>query len=149
MIRQIKESDRDEFFSMSKLMYLSEAVDHNVPQSHHVRTFEELMKSDIYAEAYIFEYDGNIAGYALIAKTFSREAGGMVIWIDELYVKEEYRGKGLGSEFFAYIEKNRPQNTARLRLEVEDYNIRAIELYKKMGYEFLEYKQMIKDFSLS
>lgn len=149
MIRQIREKDKEEFIKMSQMMYTSDAVSHDIPLEHHLRTFEELMKSDVYAQAYILEFDGKTAGYALLAKTFSREAGGMVIWIEELYIKEEYRSKGLGSEFFGFIEKNKSFDTARLRLEVEDDNTGAIKLYKRMGYEFLDYKQMIKDFSVS
>lgn len=149
MIRKIEQKDKDEFIKMSQMMYTSDAVAHNIPVEHHLRTFDELMKSDVYAQAYILEYDKETAGYALLAKTFSREAGGMVIWIEELYIKEEYRSKGLGSEFFYFIEENKSIDTARLRLEVEDDNTGAIKLYKHMGYEFLDYKQMIKDFSVS
>lgn len=149
MIRKINENDRESFICMSEMMYSSSAVSHSIPHSYHIRTFDELMKSDTYAQAYIFEYNGKTAGYALLAKTFSREAGGMVIWIEEIYIKEEFRGKGLGSEFFAYLEENKSDNVARLRLEVEPDNDGAIALYKRMGYEPLEYSQMIKDFSVS
>lgn len=149
MIRKIKKEDKLQFIAMSEMMYASDAVSHNVPTEHHIRTFDELMRSDIYADAYIFECGGKTAGFALLAKTFSREAGGMVIWIEEIYIKEEFRGKGLGTEFFEYIENNKPKNTARLRLEVEEDNTGAVALYKRMGYDFLEYRQMIKDFSLS
>ena len=48
-----------------------------------------------------------IAGYGLIAKTFSQEAGGMVYWLEELYILEEYRSKGLGSEYFRYMEEHK------------------------------------------
>ena len=149
MIRKIQECDKDEFINMSKMMYSSNAVSHNVPLEHHMRTFDELMRSDTYAQAYILECDDAVAGFALLAKTFSREAGGMVIWIEELYIKEEYRSRGLGSEFFAYLEDNKPSDVARLRLEVEDDNVGAISLYKRLGYEKLDYSQMIKDFSVS
>ena len=37
-----------------------------------------------------------MAGYALLAKTFSQEAGGLVVWLDEMYVRPAYRSKGLG-----------------------------------------------------
>ena len=40
------------------------------------RTFNELMNSETYAQCYIFEKDEKRAGYALLAKTFSQEAGG-------------------------------------------------------------------------
>lgn len=148
MIRKIRESDRESFICMSEMMYASDAVLSSVPQKHHIRAFEELMKSDIYAEAYIIEYSGETAGYALIAKTYSREAGGTVIWIEEIYIKEQFRGKGLGSEFLNYIEKNKPAGTARLRLEAEEYNTGAVELYKRIGYRRLEYIQLVKDFPL-
>lgn len=149
MIRKIEQNDKEEFIKMSQMMYTSDAVSHDIPIEYHLRTFDELMKSDIYAQAYILEFDGKTAGYALLAKTFSREAGGIAIWIEELYIKEEYRNKGLGSEFFNFIEENKSADTARLRLEVEDDNEGAIKLYKRMGYDFLDYKQMIKDFSVS
>lgn len=149
MIRKIEQKDKEAFIKLSQEMYASDAVAHDIPLQHHIRTFDELMKSEQYAQAYMLEYDGNIAGYALLAKTFSREAGGIVIWIEELYILKEYRGKGLGSEFFEFIEKTKSADTTRLRLEVEDDNEGAVRLYKRMGYDFLDYRQMIKDFSVS
>lgn len=74
--------------------------DHPVPDSYLEKTFEECMKSDTYAELFILEWEGEIAGYGLIAKTFSQEAGGMVYWLEELYILEEYRSKGLGRGVF-------------------------------------------------
>ncbi len=100
------------------------------------------MRSDEYIECFIFEHEGETAGYALIAKTFSPEAGGVVVWIEELYVREGFRGKGLGKAFFAYMEQN--YNVSRYRLEVEPDNVRAKKLYSALGYKKLPYEQMIK-----
>ena len=94
----------------------------------------------------LFRSEGEIAGYGLIAKTFSQEAGGMVYWLEELYIMEEYRSKGLGSEYFGYMEDHKEEGVTRFRLEVEKENERAWKLYKRQGYDWLEYDQMIKEF---
>ena len=93
---------------------------------------------------YIPSWPGS--GYGLIAKTFSQEAGGMVYWLEELYILEEYRSKGLGSEYFRYMEEHKEEGVTRFRLEVEKENERAWKLYKRQGYDWLEYDQMIKEF---
>lgn len=146
MIRKIKAEDRADYFAMAKAFYSSEAVCHNVPEEHFAATFAEIMRSDLYADGYIMEHDHLVAGYALLARTFSQEAGGIVLWIEELYVKPEYRGCGLGHAFFAYLETNLCENVKRIRLEVEDDNTKAIALYQRMGFTDLPYSQMMKDF---
>ena len=65
---------------------------------------------------------------------------------EELYILEEYRSKGLGSEYFRYMEEHKEEGVTRFRLEVEKENERAWKLYKRQGYDWLEYDQMIKEF---
>ena len=60
-------------------------------------------------------------------------------------VREAFRSKGIGREFFAYLDKVKGSAVTRMRLEVEEDNTRAVALYKKLGYKPLEYAQMIKD----
>lgn len=137
MIRKIKIEDKNEYIKMAEDFYNSPAVLSSLPRSNFEDAFEELMKSSTYAEAFIFEQERKIAGYGLIAKTYSQEAGGTVIWIEEIYVKEEFRNKGLGSEFINYVKENIPAK--RYRLETEPDNTKAQELYKRHGFKHLEY----------
>lgn len=137
MIRKIKSQDKTEYIKMTKDFYSSPAVLSPVPESHFESTFDEVMKGSAYTEAFIFECNSEIAGYGLIARTYSQEAGGIVIWIEEIYVKEEFRNKGLGSEFIEYVKENIPAK--RYRLETEPDNHKAQELYKRHGFEHLEY----------
>ncbi|MDD6021122.1 MAG: GNAT family N-acetyltransferase [Acutalibacteraceae bacterium] len=146
MIRKIEKRDSEEYLKMAKDFYSSSAVLHPVPEEYFKRTLDEMLTSDRYAEGYILEKDGETAGYALVAKTFSQEAGGLVIWAEELYIKPEFRSHGLGTEFFRFLEENRSSDVKRIRLEVELENAGAIKLYKRLGYDFLEYNQMIKEF---
>lgn len=140
--RKITKEDRKEFLNMSREFYASEAVLHPVDEANHEKAFDELMRSDVYLECYLIESDGMHVGYALLMKTYSREAGGLNIWIDELYVRPAYQGLGAGSAFFRFLEQTHP--AARYRLETEPDNLRAQKLYHRLGYRDLPYLQMIK-----
>ena len=89
---------------------------------------EEIFHNDIdncvgecpFVEGYVFENEQGILGYAMVAKSFSTEYGKPCIWIEDLYLKPECRGLGIGSSFFEYIEKK--YDGALFRLEVEEEN---------------------------
>lgn len=146
MIRPLTKNDKEMYKILAKEFYTSEAVLHPIPDSHIESTFQEMMHSDRYAVGYALEQDGIMVGYALLAKTFSQEAGGMVLWLEELYVREQYRGCGLGREFFAFLEEMRGSEITRIRLEVEEENKKAVELYQKMGFNWLDYRQLMKEY---
>lgn len=146
MIRKITRQDKDDFIRLSVQFYRSEAVMHDIPEAYHVAAFEEIMRSNAYAAAYMIEREEKPVGYLLVAKTYSREAGGPVWWLEELFVLPSFRGKGLGREAFAFIEGEAArEKVKRLRLEAERENDRAISLYKRLGYAPLGYMQMFKE----
>lgn len=146
MIRKLREADRRDFLRLSEMFYSSSAVLHALPRTYHEGMFEELMRSDRYAEGYVAELEGAVIGYALLAKTFSREAGGKVMWLEEMYILPEYRSHGIGKAFFSAIEEQAErEGFARIRLELEANNLRARALYERLGYRGLEYKQMVKE----
>ena len=141
--RPITAQDRAEYLAMSHAFYQTDAVMHPIPLSHIEATFEELMASDTYASAYICEAEGAVVGYALLAKTFSQEAGGLVLWVEELYVTPSCRGSGCGKAFFEMLMSSLKADVKRVRLEVERDNEHAVRLYKQYGFDFLEYDQMM------
>lgn len=141
--RKISAADRSDYLQMVDEFYHSEAVLHDVPHENFEKAFNELMRSDDYLVCYIFEVEGRVAGYALLVKSYSQEAGGVAIWLDELFIRQEYRSKGIGSSFFRFMQNEYP--AARYRLEVEPSNTRAAALYERIGFEPLEYVQYVKD----
>ena len=141
MIRKIEEKDRAVYLEMAHDFYHSSAVDHPVPDAFLERTFEELMAGSCYAEGFLFEEAGMVQGYALLAKTWSQEAGGLTIWIEELYMRPQFRGQGLGQAFFDFLKTERP--AARYRLEAEPDNDRAKALYRRQGFRFLNYESFV------
>ncbi len=57
------------------------------------------------------------------------------IWIDELVVKEEYRGQGYGTILMNNVKEIRDkENASRIELNCWSFNEKAINLYKKIGY---------------
>lgn len=137
------ESDRKAVVDMMRIFYHSPAVFTNGSEEIYHNDVTACVEDSPYAEGYIFENEKEILGYGMIAKSFSTEFGKPCIWIEDLYLKEEYRGKGVGSSFFAYLEEKYP-NTI-MRLEVEEDNIRAVAVYKKNGYDTLPYMEMKKE----
>lgn len=144
MIRKFVPEDREDYIRFSTEFYNSSAVDKPVPREHFENGFDEMMRSDVYVQGYMLVCDGKNVGYCVTMKTYSVEAGGITIWIDELFVLEEYRSKGLGRELFKYIEEHGDKKLRRIRLEVEQENGRAISLYKKMGFDPAPYDGMWK-----
>ncbi len=145
LIQKVREEDREELLELLEEFYHSDAVLHPVPKAHFERAFQEAVSQSPYAAAYLLKADGKTAGFAQLAFSFSTEAGGRVIWVEELYVRPQYRGKGIGSAFFRFLEEEYGAETARFRLEIEPDNARARKLYKKMGFQNLNYLQMTKD----
>ena len=85
------------------------------------------------------------AGYGLVSLTYSNEAGGLVVWLEELYIRDFARGFGLGTELIGYIENQYRDQAVRFRLEVEEENHAAVRLYRRKGYTSLPYAQMVKE----
>lgn len=148
MIRKINNDDEAMFILLSQKFYSSTAVDHLVSKDNFFKTFKECLNENPYCHGVMVEYEKNIVGFGLIALTYSNEAGGLVVWLEELYILEEFRSKGLGKELFEYAYTTFP-NAKRFRLEVTPVNTRAINLYKSLGYEILDYIQMYKDINHS
>ncbi len=145
MIREMQLQDRDEFMAMCHEFYRSDACDHVIGDDCFAATFTEVMKKGPYARGYIFEKEGQIAGYALVSISFSPEVGGMSAFLEEAFIKKPFRSQGLGKEYFAFIEKEYGPTFKRFRLEATPSNTRAMKLYEKMGFSVLHYVQMVRD----
>lgn len=147
IIRPMGREDFQEVLEMMKVFYASPAVLN--------KASEEILRQDIqdcigdmpYIEGYVFEDTGErqIAGYAMVAKGYSTEYGGLCLWVEDLYMKTAYRHRGLGSLFFSYLEERYRGKAVRYRLEVEEENLAAVEAYRKNGYRVLPYMEMTKE----
>ncbi len=142
IIRTMRNEDAEQILEMMQVFYNSPAVLSNGSEEIFRNDIENCLNDSPYLEGYIFEVEGQIQGYAMLAKSFSTEFGKMCIWIEDLYIKEEYRGMGIGGRFFDYIGQK--YQDVVFRLEVEEENERAVHVYEKVGFQIIPYMEMIK-----
>ena len=139
-IRYMQSEDKEAVLPMMRDFYASPAVFTNGSEEIFLRDIEVCLAGSAYLEGFVIESENEIAGYAMIAKSFSTEFGKPCIWIEDLYLKEGHRGKGLGNLFFDFLTQK--YTDCIFRLEVEDENEIAIRLYEKRGFTVLPYKEM-------
>ncbi len=142
IIRRMTPEDKICVLEMMRIFYASPAVLSNGSEEIFLNDIDNCIHDNPYLEGYIMEEAGEVQGYAMVAKSYSTEFGKPCIWIEDLYVKEQYRGTGIGSAVLAFITNRFPGCV--FRLEVEEENRRAIGVYKKSGFSVLPYMQMKK-----
>jgi ribosomal protein S18 acetylase RimI-like enzyme len=98
------------------------------------QTIRELRNNPKKGKIIVFAKKNAIIGYSILVFYWSNEYGGDVLHIDELYVKPEYRGRGVAARFFRGLLQ--PHRSAvALQLEVTPSNKRALNYYKRLGFK--------------
>ena len=144
MIRNFEERDREAVLAMVETFYHSPGVLHPIPTENFARAFAEMCGGGSgRLRGLLVEHEGRPAGFCSLSFSYSTEAGGPVVLIEEVYIDPAFRGQGLGAQVFAFIKAEYAGKAARLRLEVAPENNRAIALYQRLSFEKLPYVQMI------
>jgi GNAT superfamily N-acetyltransferase len=95
---------------------------------------EHLFGERRYAEAAIGEIDGKPCGYTLFFHTYSTFLTKPGIWLEDLFVLSDSRGKGLGKALLADLAaKAVERGCGRLEWSVLDWNAPSIAFYKGLG----------------
>lgn len=94
--------------------------------------------------ALIAEWDGQPSGYALFYDFYSSWRGSG-IFLEDLFVREHFRGRGIGRALLSQVARiARQEGRYAIRWEVLDWNKSAIEFYKSLGGKFMdEWKQVL------
>ena len=87
-----------------------------------------------YAKILVAEYDQNIVAYAIYFYTFSTFLGAGGIYLEDVYVKKDFRNQGIGKQFFRVLAKIcKDENLERLEWVCLNWNEPSIKFYEKMG----------------
>jgi len=93
--------------------------------------------------ALIAEWDGQPGGYALFFGYYSTWAG-QGLFLEDLFVREQFRGNGIGKALLASVAKIAKQEQCYgVHWEVLDWNEKAIEFYKSLGAKFLDQWRLV------
>ncbi|MEC8972000.1 MAG: GNAT family N-acetyltransferase [SAR324 cluster bacterium] len=132
-IRQAEEEDVPEILELIKALAEFENL------SDEVVATEELLKITLFginspAEVQIAYDKNNTLGFALYFRSFSTFLGRPGIYLEDLYVRENARGKGVGEALLRRLaQRTREIGGGRLEWAVLNWNEPAIVFYQKMG----------------
>lgn len=101
-----------------------------------IALFEEFISNKNLGKAWLIASNNEIVGYLILTFIFSFEYQGRIAFLDELYVTEKARGKGIGNEAITFIKNKTHKLSLKLiYLEVEPRNEKAQNLYIANGFE--------------
>ena len=105
--------------------------------------FQEFISNDHLGKSWLIYSENEIVGYIILTFIFSFEYGGKIAFVDELFIKETARGKGIGKEAIQFIQREVPKLSLKLLyLEVEPHNENAQKLYLAHDFELHNRKLM-------
>jgi GNAT superfamily N-acetyltransferase len=100
-----------------------------------VCTQDDLRRALFGPDAVVFDTvavanDGSVAGHALWFRTFSTFLGRTGIWLEDIYVRPDFRRQGHAAELLAHL---RDRSEGRVEWDVLDWNTDAIKFYDGLG----------------
>ena len=126
-------SDTDALVEMMRDFNAHERIAFDEPAVRAV--LAQLFANDAYGLACLILLGGEVAGYVVVAFGFSVEFRGRDAFVDELFVKDGFRGRGLGSAAVRFAEGLcRERGVRALHLEVERQNTGAQSVYRRAGF---------------
>ncbi len=106
---------------------------------------ESLFGENPAAEALVATVSGDLVGYAIFFSTFSTFVGRAGIWLEDLYVRPDYRKLGIGKKLLKAVGAIAEERAAgRYEWCVLDWNQNAIDLYTQVGGEILEEWRIVR-----
>jgi GNAT superfamily N-acetyltransferase len=134
MWRPARPDDGDEIVSMCLALHREDPGFAPVEAGRVRETLAVFERQPGRGQAVVAEVGGRVAGYAFLVPYWSNEAGGEVCAVDELYVRPDRRGEGLGSALFGAIDAGCFGTFAATALGVTPGNARARRLYERLGF---------------
>ena len=131
----IRKAERSDVKIISDLIYelaVYEKLEHEFVAS--LEDLERTIFDENYVEVLIGEWDGKAVAYALYFHTYSTFLAKPGIYLEDLFVIEEFRGKGIGKALLKHIAKIAVDNNfGRVEWSVLNWNEPAIDFYKSIG----------------
>ena len=138
VIRPAEKNDVPRIFAMIGAIAEYEKLTHQLEVTEPVLK-ESLFSDNPAARALVATVDNHAIGYAIFFYNFSTFIGKKGIYLEDIYVENEYRGKGVGDKLFREVAGiARSEGCSRMEWVALDWNQSAIDFYKSRGASKLE-----------
>lgn len=141
IIRKIQRDDAEIVADMMRKFYTSPAVLTDGSEKIFAANVENCLGGSPYVDGFVFVADGEVIGYGMTAHGYSTEFGGECIWIEDIFVAEDFRGHGVGTKFIRHVKELYPDKI--FRLEASADNASALNIYKRLGFKELPYLELV------
>lgn len=132
--RQAHEGDVETLLAFMEQLYRHDRIPWNEPQAR--AALANLLTHPDLGQVWLIEHEGETAGYLVLTLGYSLEYHGRDAFIDEIFIREEYRGQGIGKAALEFAEEAcRALGVKALHLEVERTNLSAQAFYRSAGFE--------------
>lgn len=132
----------DDFLSMVTSLYCEDPEGQQMEESKVKATINEYKRNPEKVKICNLFKQHEMIGYSILVYYWSNEYGGNILCIDELFIKEEYRNKGIGSLFIKFFEEK--GNAVALQLETTPSNDRVFNYYQRLGFKVVKNAHLIK-----
>ena len=143
-IREAKESDSDQIHQLLMDLAVFEKIEHTVESTKEC-THSALFGVSPSVEAIVAESDNYIVGAGIYFHNYSTFVGKKGLYLEDIYVRPEYRGKEIGRKMLFRLAKiAEERDCGRMEWTVLDWNDRAINFYNEMGAEILNEWKIVR-----
>lgn len=133
-MRPAAPADLDQLVTLMAEFYAES--DYPLGRERAAEAFRTLLADERLGRVWLLEVDGRPAGYFVVTLGYSMEYGGLDAFLDDLFVRGEFRHAGLGTRA---VEAARAfcleRGVRALHLEVDRANAAAQRVYRKAGFE--------------
>lgn len=138
VVRPAEKNDIPTIFAMIGAIAEYEKLTHQLEVTETVLE-ESLFSDSPAARALVATVDNHAIGYAIFFYNFSTFIGKKGIYLEDIYVENEYRGKGVGDKLFREVAGiARSEGCSRMEWVALDWNKSAIDFYESRGATKLE-----------
>lgn len=132
-IRKVQLNDMDELINLCEAHAIYEKA--NYTREHKKENLiKELFSDAPRLTCLVVEFENKLIGYASFTTDYSTWDAEYFLYLDCLYLYEEYRGNGIGEKLMNEVMKHaKQQNIKMIQWHTPDFNTRAIKFYHRIG----------------
>lgn len=132
--QQLRAGEEGRLLPLMQQLYAHEAIAWSRDTAE--RALAGLLVNHEQGGAWLIFAEGEVAGYFVMTLAYSLEFAGVFALLDEFYVSERWRGRGIGTKAITFIVAEAKRRGAQaVRLEVGHANERAFKLYAGQGFK--------------